>query len=215
MVMLKQISKRATLIAFEGIDGSGKTTAAHLLTERLTAHGVRNHLQLNRGLGPVRQALDALAHEDGYRDRFDRFGADETQFMAALLKWRELLDLVPRLEQEDCVVVIDRYVYTQLALASVHGTANAAVLRRLFGVFPAPDLVLFVDVEPQVAAERARTRGHGVNTLDFLSRLQAGYRSLPEWEHFHVLPGRADPEAVLEAAWRVVAPAVATPSPTP
>jgi dTMP kinase len=70
---------------------------ARRLTERLEDHGVSVSLHLNRSLGPVREALDELAREDGYRDRCELFGTGNAQFMAALLKWRELLDLAPAL----------------------------------------------------------------------------------------------------------------------
>jgi len=202
----KPIAKRATLIAFEGIDGSGKTTAASLLAERLAAHGVGTTLHLNRSLRPVRDALDSLAREDGYRDRFDMFGPSNAQFMAALLKWRELLDLEPELEKENHVVLVDRYFYTHLALAVAHRTTNDALLRRLFSAFPTPDVVLFIDVDPKVAVERVFKRGRDTNSLDFLVRLRDGYMSLPEMRQFHVLNGDADQTTVVDEAWRVVAP---------
>lgn len=208
MVMPEPIPKRATLIAFEGIDGSGKTTAANLLVERLTAHGVATSLHLNRSLGPVRAALDALAHENGYHDRFDMFEPGTAQFMAALLKWRELLDIAPSLGHADHVVVIDRYFYTHLALAVAHETTNGALLRRLFSVFPAPDIVLFVDVDPRVAAGRVFERGRDTSSLDFLTRLRNGFLSLPEMRQFHVLPGDTDPATVLDGAWRLVRPMI-------
>lgn len=210
--MSKPIAKRATLIAFEGIDGSGKTTAASLLAERLAAHGVGTTLHLNRSLRPVRDALDSLAREDGYRDRFDMFGPSNAQFMAALLKWRELLDLEPELEKENHVVLVDRYFYTHLALAVAHRTTNDALLRRLFSAFPTPDVVLFIDVDPKVAVERVFKRGRDTNSLDFLVRLRDGYMSLPEMRQFHVLNGDADQTTVVDEAWRVVAPLSPSPA---
>lgn len=206
--MLQPIPKRATLIALEGIDGSGKTTVATSLAERLTAHGLRTTVHRNRGLGPVREALDALAVEEGHQDRLGLFGADTAQFMAALLKWRELLDIAPLLDQQDHVVVVDRYLYTHLALAAVHGTANAPRLRRLFSVFPTPDVVVFVDVPPALAAERVLARGRDVNSLDFLTRLRDGFTSLPEMQRFHVVDGAAPRSVVADHAWRAVAPPV-------
>jgi dTMP kinase len=206
--MPKELTKRATLIVFEGIDGSGKTTSANHLAERLTAHGVETTLHLNRSLKPVREALDALAREDGYSDRFDMFGAGNAQFMGALLKWRELLDLEPALNRKDHVVVLDRYFYTHLALARAHQTTNCTLLRRLFSVFPTPDIVLYMDVDPKLAAERVFKRGRDTNSSDYLMRLREGYMSLPEMQQFQVVTGGGDPSTVLDEVWRTVAPKV-------
>ena len=121
-----------------------------------------------------------------------------------------LLDLASPLDHEDHVVVIDRYFYTHLALAVAHETANGALLRRLFSVFPAPDIVLFMDVDPKVAAERVFKRGRDTNSLDFLIRLRDGYMSLPEMRQFQVLAGDADPATVLDEVWRMVTPKIAS-----
>lgn len=210
--MPRAIPKRATLIAFEGIDGSGKTTAANFLAERLATHGVETSLHRNRSLGPVRDALDTLACEDGYRDRFDMFGASNAQFMAALLKWRELLDIEPLLDQDNHVVIVDRYLYTHLALAVAHGTTNGALLRRLFKIFPKPDIVFFIDVDPDVAADRVLKRGRDTNSVEFLTRLRDGYRSLPEMRDFQVLSGEADRATIADDVWRTVTPRVFEPA---
>jgi len=108
------------------------------------------------------------------------------------------------LDQENHVVIVDRYLYTHLALAAAHGTTNDALLRRLFKVFPTPDIVFFVDVDPEVAVERVFKRGRDTNSVEFLTRLRDGYLSLPEMQHFQVLSGEADRAAVVDDAWRAV-----------
>lgn len=204
------ILKRSTLIAFEGIDGSGKTSVANLLVKRFGEHGIDAVFHANRTLRPVREVLEAVAHENGHRDRFEMFGADETQFMAALLKWRELLELAPALERRNHVVVVDRYVYNQFALAIAHATANLPLVRRLFDNFPAPDVVLFLDLEPGLAKQRIDRRGRGSDSLEYLTRLRAAYGSLSEFDSFQRISATAEMTAaeVLEDVWKKVLPLV-------
>lgn len=208
MTTPKRFPKQATLIVFEGIDGSGKSTAAGLLIDRLSAYGVKTSLHPNCSLKPVREALDALAVAEGHVDRFEMFGANQAQFMGALLKWRELLPIESALRQQDQVVLLDRYIYTHFALAIAHQTTNGERLRRLFNVFPVPDVVLFMDVSPKVAAERVSKRGRDIDSIEYLTRLRNGYLSLPEMRQFVVVPGDQEMCIVQESVWRAVTPLV-------
>ena len=92
----------------------------------------------------------------------------------------------------------------------VQGATNGDLLRRLFSVFPVPDVALFIDVDPRVAAQRVVRRGreHNSLSLDFLTRLREGYLSLPEMKQFHLVSGDADPDTVTDEAWQLVQPQI-------
>lgn len=106
-------------------------------------------------------------------------------------------------------MIVDRYVYTQLALAIAHGDDEPRAPSATVQHLPDPRcLVLFIDVNPTLAAGRVLQRGRDANTVDFLSRLRDGFMGLPEMRQFQVLDGTADPSTVADQAWRLVAPVV-------
>lgn len=171
-------ARRATLIVVEGIDGSGKTTLGRGLHERLVGAGHDARWYPNRNLAPVRTALDDVARERGFTDRFAMLGRDEAQFLAAVLKWDDLVQVTADLATPGLVLVLDRYVATHLALARVAQTANGPRLRRLFATLPEPDLTILLDLPATLALERVNARGTDTNTLAFLERFAQAYRQL-------------------------------------
>lgn len=198
--------KNAALIVLEGIDGSGKSTLGRTLAERLHAEGRSASWHPNRNLQPVRDTLDEIAWEQGYAHRFEMLGRDRAQFLAAVLKFRDLLELEPELARENHVVVLDRYYYTHLALAEASHTGNGPRLRRLYRSLPVPDATLLLDVTPRVALERVQARGTDSNSLPFLTRFAEAYRGLPETRAgFVVLDADQRPEEVLDQAWKALA----------
>src|SRR5438874_12719044 len=54
---MKPITPKGLFIVFEGLDGSGSTTQANLLYERLVEHGRKAWLTSEPSSGPIRQLI--------------------------------------------------------------------------------------------------------------------------------------------------------------
>jgi len=134
------------LFVLEGIDRSGRSTHVRRLEE---------HLRY-AGRGVTRTSLaSALLSGDRIRaaKRDRRADPVETALLYAA-------DLAERIEQvvlpslrAGLVVIADRYCWTPMARAEARGV-DAGWLDALFGFAPAPDAVLFLDVDPEASLAR-------------------------------------------------------------
>jgi dTMP kinase len=192
--------KRAVLIALEGLDGAGKTTAGLRLAHELDKSGHKVLWWPNRTLRPMRHALEDLARQEGYADRFDMLGNDQAQLISAVAKWRELLDLREHLDG-DGLVIVDRYKYAHIALTQAFRTGNEDLVRELFEVLPDADVTYYFDVDPAVAAERVHRRGVDSNTADFLADFARAYGELPEFGKFTMLAAGKPADEVFSQLW--------------
>lgn len=175
------------LIAVIGIDGAGKTSQAHDLAGWLRAWDWHVRYVPNQTLLPVRRALDRIAVEDGLRDHTELLDADTMRLLAAGARLAQLHDA---LSDPAPVTIVDRYTYCQYAAARVLGAGNEDRLRRLNRELPTPDLVLYLDIEPEEARRRIKLRGVDDESLEFLEGFRDAYRSLPEYDGFtHVDAG--------------------------
>lgn len=195
------LQKQATLVVLEGTDGSGKTTAALRLVTELQKLGLPVSWHPNRTFRPVREALNAVAREEGFQDRFDMLGRDFGQLIPSVLKWREMLAVEEDLGRPGHWVVIDRYIYAQFALARTYDTGNEPLLRRLYRIFPAPDAVFFLDLDPATAGERVRRRGVDSNSREFLQRFRTAFQGLPEYPDFTLVDAGRGPDEVFVDIW--------------
>jgi dTMP kinase len=119
-----------------------------------------------------------------------------------------MLALIPELERPDHWVIVDRYVYAHLALAEVFETGNLPLLRRLYSVYPQPDLVFFLDVDANTAAERVRRRGTDSNAVGFLDDFRQAFHHLDEFGSFRVVDAAQPAGAVFDQVWAQVRAAV-------
>ena len=144
----------ARLITFEGIDGSGKSTQARLLAERLRAAGGDPVLTREPGGAPGAEAIRRLLVQ-GEPDRW----SPETEILLFTAARRDHLErtIEPALA-EGRDVVSDRFVdstrvYQGVVRADLRGLVDA-LHERLIG--REPDVTFILDAEPAAAMSRGR-----------------------------------------------------------
>lgn len=197
------------LIAFEGGEGTGKSTQARLLAERLDAVLTREPGATSVGAAIRALLLDADPGAAGLDPRAEALlmAADRAQHVAEVVR--------PALAAGR-VVVTDRYVGSSLAYQG-HGRELGVEAVRALSTFATggldADVVVLLTVPPAVRAERLTARGVAADRLEreghgFHERVEAGFRSLAAADagRWLVVDGDGTVEAVAERVWAAVAP---------
>jgi dTMP kinase len=206
-------------VVFEGIDGSGKTTLSNRLAEDLRRAGktVAHVREGGKFASTVTQAIRELG-----RDARNLAMTPFTELLLYAARDRQLLEeaTLPALERSD-VVIADRFLYTAEVLAC-HGRGlpysevRPVVEAAARGI--KPDLVILVDVDPQVARARRRVSKiitpdpkpgsrKGLSGVGMQHRLQRGYRELAhkEPERWVVVDNTdANLDQLAAAVWELV-----------
>ncbi|GHG74315.1 dTMP kinase [Comamonas sp. JC664] len=144
-------------IDFEGIDGSGKTTLSNLLSAKLKRLGYR---VAHAREGGELQAPTARRVRELTRDSRLLEMSPRTEFFLNLARDAQQLDevIAPALSRGE-VCISDRYLYSQLALSGGGRGLPMEELRpacELASQGLWPDLVILVDVDPDLARLRKR-----------------------------------------------------------
>lgn len=201
-------------IVLEGVEGAGKTTLARSLGERLRGAGVEPVLVREPGGTPAAEAL-------------------RTELLDAEREWTpemELLyiavaraDLVCRVIRPALaagrLVLSDRYELSTRAY-QISGRGLPAELVEWVNQAATggltPDLTLVLDVQPEVGRARQLAEGKSGDRLDresaaFHERVAAAYRAASGPGIVHLDADRPA-SAVLDAAWALMIPIIASPA---
>jgi dTMP kinase len=137
---------KGRLIVIEGPDASGRSTHIGMITAKLEAAG---HAVLNTGLRRSELVSEGIMdakreHLLGRRTMSLFYAADfadqlENKIMPAL--------------RAGYIVLADRYIYTLMARDTVRGMSKSWS-HQLFGFAIVPDLVFYLDVEPEELVHR-------------------------------------------------------------
>lgn len=196
----RDMASPGRLIAFEGIDGAGKSTQLARLRDRLTAAGRRCVATREPTDGPWGQAIRRSAQSGRMSpaDELAAFVADRRQHVDEVI--------APALAAGD-VVLIDRYYYSTAAYQGARGIDVAEVLEAN-AFAPVPDLLLMFDLPAEIGLERVRERGAGADLFereDELRRARDIFLTLEAPETL-VLDATLDADRLATAIWARVEP---------
>ena len=166
------------LIAFEGLDQSGKQTQAESLRDHLTARGrVCQLLSFPDYTTHLGSEISKALHGD--RD----YPPDVLQLLYVANRGEKRTAIEAWIAQ-GVVVICDRYIASSIAYGDAHGI-DAAWLTEIQRFLPPPDLTILLDIAPDTAVGRkAQARDRFERDLDLLNRVRASYRrqaASPGW----------------------------------
>ena len=195
-------------VCFEGGEGSGKSTQARLLRDRLAAQGRAVVFTFEPGDTAVGRQLRSIVLSPETGDIADRtesllYAADKAEHVHAVVR--------PALERGE-IVVTDRYVDSTLAYQgagrALDVTEVEQVARWATGDLR-PHLTVVLDLEPEAGLgrfdERDRIEGQ---SLDFHRRVRQAFLDMAagDPDHYLVLDARAPVEAIAAAVSGAVTP---------
>jgi dTMP kinase len=207
---------RGRFIAFEGGEGSGKSTQAQLLADALRARGLSVELTREPGGTPGAEAIRALLlHPPG-----EGWGPQAEALLFAAARADHVARRIRPALAAGRWIVCDRFVDSSRAYQGGAGGIGDEAVQALHAIGSGglrPDLTVLVEIDPATASERLMARDAG--RADAIGGRGAGYhRAVADTfldlarrdpEGFAVVDGNGSPEDVHARVLDVLAPLLA------
>lgn len=191
-----------SLVAFEGLDQSGKQTQAELLRDRLKQEGRKARLVSfpDYGTSIGEELARALAGEREY-------GPEVMQLLYVANRYERRDDL-ERWLAGGLVLVCDRYTASSVAYGEAFGL-DSAWLVDLQRFLPPAALTILLDIDPATAARRkAADRDRFERDLALLGRVRESYLRQAAEHRWTVVDGERDKSSIAADVFSAVAPAL-------
>jgi len=201
--------KTNLFIAFEGIDGSGKSTQVKLLAAKLKAQGIKVYTTFEPTDNPIgamiRQIMKGEMKAD-HRTIAGLFVADRLDHIL-----NENNGLLKKLE-EGYTVITDRYYFSSYAYHSPHmpmdwviqANAMSAELLRT-------DLNIYIDISPEVSMKRIQAARESIELFETLDNLKSvrdkymeAFEKLKHEEHIFITDGDREAEEIASDVWNAI-----------
>jgi len=196
-------------IAFEGIDGCGKSTQVKLLAERLAAAGHKVHITVeptDRFIGALIRKIFRHELAADHRTIAGLFVADRLDHLL-----NEQNGLI-RLMQEGHIIITDRYLFSSYAYQGAHMAIDWVIgANSLAAGLLSPDLNIFIDIPPEVGMRRinvSRSTTELYETIENLTAVRDNYlkafEKLRASEKIFITDGNRPAEEIAGDIWEKI-----------
>lgn len=198
---------RGRFITFEGGEGSGKSTQAKRLAERLQLRGHEVILTREPGGSPGAEAIRHLLLSGIVKP----LGTEAETFMFAAARDDHVTNTIRPALARGAWVVCDRFIDSTRVYQGALGNVDQRLVRaleRLVVGESMPDLTFILDVPPETGLARVADRGGAADRfeaeeLEYHRLLREAYRDLAESEPERCLliDASASPDAIAVRIW--------------
>jgi dTMP kinase len=191
------MGKKGVFICIEGLDGSGKTTQAQILTERLSkSHNAVYTAEPSHGTTGTFIRECCLYEEKRLPTATEAllFAADRVEHVENEIK--------PALA-EGKLVICDRYIYSSLAYQGSAGL-SLAWIKKINSYALQPDFAVFIDVPPERVLERLQRKKSVMETLEIQRKVRKVYLKFVKSGELILIDGDKPKNEVADALYSKV-----------
>ena len=196
-------------IALEGIDGSGKSTQAKLLAEKLQQAGHKVHCTSEPTTSPIGTLIrDIFKHkfEADHRTIAGLYVADRLEHLLSKT------DGILKKMEEGYTVITDRYYFSSYAYQGTHMSLDWVIeANSLSADLLRPDLNVFIDITPEVSAKRINAGRDSIELYENIENLRhvrekylESFERLKHKENIFITDGNKKEEELAKDIWNVV-----------
>ena len=211
---------KGLLITFEGTEGSGKSTQAVLLVEKLRAWGHTVRLFREPGGTPIGEEI---RHTLKHSRANDAMTAEAELLLMNASRAQLVREVIRPALANGEIIVCDRFYDSTTAYQGYGRQLDLEAVRRIIEVAVGdtrPDLTLLLRVPAAVSEERLRSRQATLPFIrdrieeadrEFFERVAQGYEAIAaaEPKRVHTIDAVGNVLEIQSAIWRSVAPLAA------
>ncbi len=187
-------------IAFEGMDGTGKSTQARMLYNALKKKN-KAILTEEPTDGEIGKLVKMLISKSNAK-----YDAMALQLMFTADRADHVNSVIMPMLKKGYTVITDRYYFSTI----VYGTAAGLDEKWLYhinSVFPYPDYVFIIDGKPEECLKRIDERGERsyFEKLAVLKKIRKSYKLLSKkYKNCHLIDGKGSPDKVAERILKIL-----------
>ncbi len=208
------MSKKGLFLAFEGIDGSGKSTQVKKLAAYLKAQGHKVFSTFEPTDSPIGKIIRSI---------FNHQMDSDQRVIAALFvadRLQHVLDSsngMLKMYNDGYIVITDRYYLSSYVYHSIHDIDLDWIIEAnsMSADLLKPDLNIFVDIEPEISMQRIINNRDNIEmyeNLNNLKKVQKRYYEVIEkvksQENIQVIEGNQPVEKIFEDVLKLVKPLI-------